>query len=183
MVTYMQQDVGSGITSEQGKSLRSHSFTKQLPSSSVRILYYDNFRVKGASTWCRWELTVDGKSCTTPLARSVHTGINEDDHYPGTILGECLGLASGKHSVDVALSSSGSADCHTGWTQNTVMHVLLEVQEVALCDVANSNKQPGIACACAPGYWGSITWDVQATGPCTSTCGARLLVVIGSKTL
>ena len=136
-------------------------------------MYYDSFRVMGASAkWCRWEVKVDGKSCTTPLAASVFTKSGDNDLYPGTILGECLGVASGMHSVDVALTNSGSgADCFTGWSLDSIMHVLLEVQEVALCDVPNSNKQPGTACACASGYWGNITWDVQPTGPCTSTCG------------
>ena len=170
MITYMQKVVTSSAA-EVSNSLHSHSFTKQLSSSSVRILYFDNFRVIGNQQWCRWEVKVDGKSCTTPLAASVHTKSGDDDHYPGIILGECLGVASGKHRVDVALTNSGSgADCFTGWSLDSIMHVLLEVQEVALCDVPNSNKQPGTACACASGYWGNITWDVQPTGPCTSTC-------------
>ena len=176
MVTYMQK-VSTDNGADSTSSVLSTSFTKQSSSSSVRILYYDNLRVVGHKKWCRWEVKVDGKSCTAPLAGSVHTLQSDNDYYPATIVGECLAVAAGKHNVNVAITQSGGADCHTGWTPGLkVMHALIEVQEVGAstqqpeCSVANSNKKPGNACACAPGYWGKITWDVQPTGSCTSAC-------------
>ena len=156
MFTYMQK-VGTDNGSDSHSSVLSHSFTKKSTKSSVRILYYDNLRVVGSGKWCRWEVKVDGKSCTAPLAGSVHTNSNDNDLYPGTIVGECLGLSAGKHNINVALTRSSGADCHTGWTPGTrVMHALIEAQEVTAtgqpeCNVANSNKQPGSKCACAAG--------------------------------
>ena len=174
-MTYMQRintDNGSDGTS----SVLSTSFIKKSSSSSVRILYYDNLRVIGHGKWCRWEVKVDGKSCTAPLAGSVHTLQSDNDHYPATIVGECLAVPAGKHNVNVAITRNGGADCYTGWTPGLkVMHALIEVQEVGAstqkpeCNVANSNKKPGNACACASGYWGKITWNVQPTGPCKSS--------------
>ena len=132
MITYMQK-VGTDSSSDGTSSVLSTSFTKKSSSSSssVRILYYDNLRVVGTDKWCRWEVKVDGKSCAAPLAGSVHTKSNDNDHYPATIVGECPGLSAGKRNINVALSRSAGADCHTGWTPgpNRVMHALIEVQE------------------------------------------------------
>ena len=184
MITYMQKVVTSSAA-EVSNSLHSHSFTKQLSSSSVRILYYDNLRVMGDKKWCRWEVKVDGKSCSAPLAGSVHTNSNDNDLYPGTIVGECLGLSAGKHNINVALTRSSGADCYTGWTPSPrVMHALMEVQEVSAtqkpeCNVANSNKKPGNACACLSGYWGKITWNAgHPVGSCKSAYAIRLYLFL-----
>ena len=131
MVTYMQRintDNGSDGTS----SVLSTSFTKKSSSSSVRILYYDNLRVIGHGKWCRWEVKVNGKSCPVPLAGSVYTYRNDNDHYPGMIVGECFGVKAGHNGITIALTRNSGADCHTGWTPGIrVMHALLETQEVA----------------------------------------------------
>ena len=130
MFTYMQK-VGTNTDSDSTSSVLSHSFTKKSASSSVRILYYDNLRVIGSGKWCRWEVKVDGKSCSAPLAGSVFTSSNDNDLYPATIVGECPGLLAGKRNINVAISRSAGADCHTGWTPGParVMHALIEVQE------------------------------------------------------
>jgi len=182
MFTYMQK-VGTDNGSDSHNSIVSTSFTKKSASSSARILFYDNLRVIGSGKWCRWEVKVDGKSCTAPLAGSVHTSNGDNDLYPATIVGECLGLSAGKHNINVALTRSSGADCYTGWTPSIrVMHSLVEVQEVGAtqkpeCNVANSNKKPGNACACLSGYWGKITWSAgHPVGSCKSACLACCLL-------
>merc|ERR1719174_3222510 len=129
MVTYMQRintDNGSDGTS----SVLATSFTKKSSSSSVRILYYDNLRVIGHGKWCRWEVKVNGRSCPVPLAGSVHTLRSDNDHYPGSIVGECLGVKAGRNGINIAITRNSGADCHTGWTPGLkVMHALIEVQE------------------------------------------------------
>ena len=42
----------------------------------------------------------------------------------------------------------------------------------AICVVTNSNRQPGTACQCLPGFKGEITWDGDSTtseSSCTAT--------------
>lgn len=139
-ISYMQK-VGTDNGADQTSSVLTHSFTKKSADSKLRILYYDNLRVVGSNKWCRWEVKVDGKSCPAPLAGSVYTKAGDNDHYPATILGECLGVAAGKHNVNVALTRSSGADCHTGWTPGArVMHALIEVQEVGVKPAASKPK-------------------------------------------
>jgi len=130
MITYMQR-VGTDNGSDSSNNLLATSFVKKSSSSNVRILYYDNLRVYRGG-WCRWEVRVDGKSCPAPLAGSIHTQNNDNDHYPATIVGECPGLKAGKRNINIWVRrSSGSVDCHTGWTPGLrVMHALIEVQEM-----------------------------------------------------
>ena len=200
MMTYVQKFNTNSGTGASNSALSS-SFTKMLSSTSVRILYYDNLRVVGDNKWCRWEVKVDGLSCSAPLAASVNH-YTTDNEYPGIILGECLGVAAGAHKIKIVSTNSVGADCYSGWTSSPrVMHSLIEIQEVnatqqPACNVPNSNKQRGSACACLPGYWGTITWNVEATGPCTSLfpsvfppscisnqspCLVALLVCVGNR--
>jgi hypothetical protein len=130
LISY-QQKVGTDNGSDQKDSVLNFNFAKTSQKSVMRILYYDNLRVIGNGRWCRWEVKVDGKSCPVPLAGSLHTGNSDNDHYPHVILGECPGAGKGKHRIDIALTRSSGADCHTGWTPSPyVMHSLIEVQEV-----------------------------------------------------
>jgi len=129
MVTYTQR-VGTDNSADASSSVNSLVFNKKSSSSNLRILYYDNLRVYGHAKWCRWEVKVDGRSCPAPLAGSVYTHGTDNDHYPGTILGECLGANAGRRSINIAITRSSGADCHTGWTPGLrVMHALIEVQE------------------------------------------------------
>ena len=128
---------------------------------------------------------MDGKSCPIALAGSVYTtSSNDEDYYPATILGECMGLTAGQHNINVAISRKDSyADCFTGLTDaNKISHALVEVQETSptyvskkyTCTVANSNKKDGAACACSEGFEGTITWKSGlAVGPCESACPNR----------
>ena len=129
LITYFQK-TGTDKGEDTSDNIVGMKFIKQSPRSILRILYYDNLRVIGSGKWCRWEVKVDGRSCKVPLAGSVHTNNNDNDHYPATILGECTGLRKGGRKIRVAVTRSSGADCHTGWTPGPkVMHALIEVQE------------------------------------------------------
>merc|ERR1719353_595346 len=124
------QRVGTDTGSDGSSNILSHSFKKKTSTPHLRILYFDNLRVIGHGKWCRWEARVDGKSCPAPLAGSVYTYQQDNDHYPATIVGECPGVSPGNHKVNIYLHRNSGADCHTGWTPGPrVMHALIEVQE------------------------------------------------------
>jgi len=128
-MSYLQR-VGTDNGSDQSSNVLSLGFTKKRGNTHTRILYYDNLRVYGSNKWCRWEVKVDGKSCAAPLAGSIYTKVNDNDHYPANIVGECPGIGAGKHTLTVAITRGSGSDCHTGWTPGPrVMHALLEVQE------------------------------------------------------
>merc|ERR1711964_467767 len=117
-------------SADASNNILSTTFTKKQAATTTRILYFDNLRTYGSEKWCRWEARVDGKSCAAPLAGSVYTKVNDNDHYPATIVGECPNLKAGKHTITIAVTRSSGADCHTGWTPGPkVMHALIEVQE------------------------------------------------------
>merc|ERR1712210_444813 len=103
------QRINTDNGSDGTSSVLSMSFTKKSATSNLRILYYDNLRVIGHGKWCRWEVKVDGKSCAAPLAGSVYTYKGDNDHYPATIVGECPGVAAGKHTINVAVTRSSGA--------------------------------------------------------------------------
>merc|ERR1719419_1717026 len=126
MATITYQQLLSSKGEDVSQALRTMNFKKQSEDTNLRILYFDNLRVATAG-WCRWELLVDGKSCPTPLAGTVHTIANENDHHPGTVIGECGGVSAGDHVLTVALTSNmmSGIDCYTGWET----HMVLEVQE------------------------------------------------------
>jgi len=122
-ITYLQQGVSTIFDEDNSAALMTMTFEKQSVASTLRILYFDNFRVVGNGRWCRWEVKIDGASCPAPLAASVHTYNGENDHHPGTVLGECDGIADGSHALSIAVSGNG--DCRTSWES----HTLIEVQE------------------------------------------------------
>eukprot|EP00497_Spongosphaera_streptacantha_P003414 TRINITY_DN40_c0_g1_i1.p1 TRINITY_DN40_c0_g1~~TRINITY_DN40_c0_g1_i1.p1 ORF type:complete len:562 (-),score=131.71 TRINITY_DN40_c0_g1_i1:146-1831(-) len=124
MITYSQLLSSKG--DDVNPAIRTMNFKKKEEDTNLRILYFDNLRVATAG-WCRWELKVDGESCPTPLAGSVHTATGENDHHPGTVMGECPGVKAGDHALTVALTSMAAGiNCHTGWET----HVVMEVREI-----------------------------------------------------
>ena len=156
-ITYAQA-VNTDKCDDYSNNLLGMSFTKKSEKSIMRILYYDNLRVIGSGKWCRWEVKVDGRSCKVPLAGSVHTSSGDNDHYPATIVGECVNLRKGLRKIKIAVTRSSGADCHTGWTPGPkVMHSLIEVQEtcakiegcarIGTCEVGKEQ-----CIQCFPGY-------------------------------
>lgn len=127
-VTYYTQIAHTSVDGADVKpNVRQFSFTKKTAATNLLITYFDNFRVIGSGRWCRWEIKIDGWSCRIPLANNVYTNSGENDHHPGTVIGQCPGISAGQHTLTVALTRHPSgADCYTGW--NT--HTLLEVREI-----------------------------------------------------
>jgi hypothetical protein len=129
LITYSQK-LGTDNGADSSASVNSMSFKKLSAKSTIRIVYYDNLRVIGHGKWCRWEARVDYKSCPAPISASLHTYNNDNDHYPHIIMGECPGVKKGDRKIDIGVTRSSGADCHTGWTPGPrVMHALIEVQE------------------------------------------------------
>ena len=98
------------------------TFNKSRSDTSIRINYTDSMRPYNvaAPSSCRYELRVDGVSC--PGGELTY------DYYisPGgdilissySVVGYCDGIASGKHQIQVWVSSTPGypgTDCATGW--------------------------------------------------------------------
>ena len=181
-ITYAQA-VNTDKCDDYSNNLLGMSFTKKSEKSIMRILYYDNLRVIGSGKWCRWEVKVDGRSCKVPLAGSVHTSSGDNDHYPATIVGECVNLRKGLRKIKIAVTRSSGADCHTGWTPGPkVMHSLIEVQEacpkILGCAVPGSCEPDAEQCkACIAGYNlvnGKVDTCVMPVGQDTKLSAFRL---------
>ncbi|MEL7312232.1 MAG: hypothetical protein AAFN07_12015 [Pseudomonadota bacterium] len=98
----------------------------------VRFLYTDNFRVTrptddgndAVPRACRWELLVDGKSCSPESIVLDKHGF-DNEHDPGAVVGYCR-LAKGQHIVTVNVDPHPSDkfenvknNCHTGWSNSS----------------------------------------------------------------
>lgn len=89
--------------------------------------------------WCAEQMKSD-TTCSTHFI-----GVVKDD-------GQCY----------CAQSSNTDDECETLETNNYLFERMLPE-----CTVAHSNKLPGTACKCLPGFKGAITWSNRAT---SSTC-------------
>ena len=87
--------------------------------------------------WCAQQMTAD---CST--------------HF--------VGITKNTGQCHCAKSSSADTECASKETANHFFERMLPE-----CTVTNSNKLPGTACECLPGFKGSITWSNRVT---TSTC-------------
>lgn len=105
---------------------RTMKFTKKMDETTMRFFYVDNFGVRGTNKWCRWELMINGKSCTTykagnvGMSGSMLTIAGENDLVSATVAGYCDGLPATKagetHLLTVVLTNSGAGtNCITGW--------------------------------------------------------------------
>lgn len=112
---------------------RSLTFQKRRPDTAVRIAWVDNLRVVGPNAACRWELKIDGKSCSSPgaLVFDLYAALAGDQHFRSQAnFGTCLGVAPGTHTVQVHVGASpgfSGGDCYTGWS---AQYWSLEVEEV-----------------------------------------------------
>lgn len=113
-------------------SSRSVAFWKRRPDTAVRISWVDNLRVQDANAACRWELKIDGASCSNPgpLVFDFYSGLAGDQQFRSQAnFGTCVGVAAGSHVVQVyvaAMPGYSGGDCHTGSGQ----YWSLEVEEV-----------------------------------------------------
>jgi len=124
LITYLQGHHKVDGGENKAMAHRTFTFVKKEANTNVRITYFDNFRTIKHGQWCRWEVRVDNKSCTNKIANNQYTLNDENDHHPGTVIGNCPGLAKGTHTVSVQLNNSGSADCYLGWMTTNMLEVM-----------------------------------------------------------
>jgi hypothetical protein len=109
---------------------RSLAITKYKAATSLRVLYTDNMRTYSGDGSCRWEVRIDGASCSSgPLAADVYSHGYANVHHNRTFVGYCDTVAAGAHTLAVYVSSSpgySGVDCSTGWQQAWT----LEAEEV-----------------------------------------------------
>jgi hypothetical protein len=99
------------------------TFTKVESSSPIYVMYHDTLRVTGTtSSWCRWEVLIDGDPCTSPGA--IYTDLHEDGsniHRTSPVAGFCTATAkgsigAGSHTITVRHQRPGGrGQCYTGW--------------------------------------------------------------------
>lgn len=112
---------------------RSVTIRKLGRSTGLRVTWSDNFRVRGTSKGCRWEVLFNGASCTSPggLYFDKYEGeTNSNRHDPSSFVGTCFGLAPGAITVSTRVGSTpgySPSDCDTGWFSQFAS---LEVEEV-----------------------------------------------------
>jgi hypothetical protein len=109
---------------------RSLAVTKYKAATSLRVLYTDNMRTSSSDGSCRWEVRIDGASCSSgPLAADVYSHGYANVHHNRTFVGYCDTVAAGSHTLAVYVSSTpgySGVDCFTGWQQAWT----LEAEEV-----------------------------------------------------
>jgi chromosome segregation ATPase len=100
------------------------AFTKQLADSILYVEYDDNFRVRGGTKACRWEVYFNGQPCSSPgrVAGDMYQE-SGNSHEQSSVHGYCRGNSGGSFgardvAVSVRVSNSpgySSSDCYTGW--------------------------------------------------------------------
>jgi len=125
------QDNDTGLVAD-----RELTVTKASDATTVRLTYFDSFRVYGGANTqpcaCRWTVLWNGKTCTDPgpLVMDAATGV-VDSARTTTVTGYCqktqAGLLSGDVTVTVTVSNVSACDCQTGWNNITG---LLEAEQV-----------------------------------------------------
>ncbi|MBI2809589.1 MAG: hypothetical protein HYX67_01980 [Candidatus Melainabacteria bacterium] len=112
-------------------TLRTLNFTKNYnaATTTVRITYNDNLRVLGTTSACRWEILVNGASCSPRLATTLYTDAS-NHHRQHSLIGTCDNLAAGTYTFKVYVSQATDAanagDCYTGWVSSWY----LEAEEI-----------------------------------------------------
>ena len=93
-IVYAYEDANTGILTS-----RTMNFVKRRDDTTLRIQWYDNFRVGDGS--CRWEVLIDGQKCGTPHPIRMDlwmSGTGSPNHHRGsTVLGYCSKLADGSN--------------------------------------------------------------------------------------
>lgn len=123
-------------------TLRDVSFDKVHSSTRLRLLYSDNLRIAKASTYCVYELKIDGATCQSGMIQgALYGGNGNNEHVQHTIEGYCDGVPAGSHTLTVGLSGN-SDECYTGWWFGpTQGDFYLEAQERPVSDPYLHTKQ------------------------------------------
>merc|ERR1712139_151915 len=120
---------GDQVAAIPGRVLK---FSKKIAASVVKVMYAESMRVYGNGKWCRWTIKIDGKNCNPTVYNSKHTSSTADnDHTPHAMVGSCKGISAGSHTMTIALSRNGGADCYTGWSASGARDAFfLEAEEL-----------------------------------------------------
>ena len=129
-LTMKNDNYGGDATSAIPK--RKLTFKKASSSTLLRVTYADIMRVYGAGKVCYWWIKIDGKNCAVPLYNAKHSSSTSDnDHLPHAIVGTCTGIKAGTHTMTIALTNNGGADCYTGWSPSSARDAFfLEAEEL-----------------------------------------------------
>lgn len=105
------------------------NFTKKSESTVLRINYTDNFRAWWTGRWCRWEVKIDGGSCTQPLLYDYFTW-SDNILRSQNVVWYCSGISAWSHQIQVWVTDVPwypSSDCYTWWNNSTWV---IDVEEV-----------------------------------------------------
>jgi hypothetical protein len=117
---------------------RNLTFTKVGATTPLHILYYDNFRAIGNAGDCRWEVLINGASCTNPgrLSQDLHVTANDNMHFASAVQGICTATTNGAIgagtvtlTVNLTRVYYGSTDCYTGWNSGRGMIEAFEITQ------------------------------------------------------
>ena len=120
-------------TDDGALSGRTVTYSKKAPGTGLRVVWSDNFRVRGNDKACRWEVLFKGASCTSPggIYFDKYEGATSSNrHDMATVMGTCYGLPPGTVVVSARVGPTpgySGQDCYTGWSDQLVS---LEVEEV-----------------------------------------------------
>lgn len=108
------------------------SFAKRYAKTAIRVLYCDNFRVRGSGTevGARWEIRVDGQHPPGGMIHHDKYASSGDYHEPATIIGYAQGIPAGVHIIGIwvgPVDGYSVSDAYTGWPSS---RWTLEAQEV-----------------------------------------------------
>ena len=92
---------------------------KQLTDTSIRISYYDNFRVlAGINGNCQWEVMFNGASCPSgAITMDLFEG-GGNYHSHSTVSATCTLATAGPVAITVDVGpvpGQIAGDCMTGW--------------------------------------------------------------------
>ena len=111
--------ISDTLTSGQATS-RVLTFVKTQAGTSIRIGWTDALRAVGnpnpSGGACRWEIKVDGNSCTSPLTFDIYSPV--DHHRAEYLMGYCDGIGVGTHTIQIWVNNTlvGNSYCYMGWS-------------------------------------------------------------------
>ncbi|RDE52161.1 MAG: hypothetical protein DVS81_02720 [Candidatus Accumulibacter meliphilus] len=116
-------------------------FTKRYAATAIRILYCDNFRVRGGDAngpgAASWEIRIDGQSPPGGVIRYDRYSLSGNHHEQTTVIGYARGISPGAHTIGVwvgPVQGYSICDAYTGWAGSSWT---LEAQELWIPDIAD----------------------------------------------
>ena len=122
---------------------RTFSFTKHRSDTTVRVVWYDNFRCAGNGVACRWDVRFDGQNCGAPgpIRQDMYNAPDTNFHRGLTVVGFCDTLANGQHldaGVHTITIVEGASPSHAhgspvlgwNWANNDGTTAAISVEEV-----------------------------------------------------